>query len=113
MDEATYRGGGDEVGVPGTVGNLHVVDAILLLALLAKDVAVNWAKDTRLADIERSTTYRYLDALTKRDILTQSTRSPGTVLGGACHRAAQLREVCRMSRCGCRGGEEDRRVRAL
>lgn len=38
---------------------------------------------TRLADIERST-YRYLDALTKRDILTRST-----VLSGGCHRAKE------------------------
>ena len=91
--KATYGRGSDEVSVPGTVGDLDIVDAIFLLALLAKDVAVNRDKDTRPADIERSTTHRYLDALTKRDMLTRSTKCPGTVFGGACHRAVQRRKI--------------------
>lgn len=37
--EGTHGGGGDDVGVPCAVGDLDVVVAVLLLALLAKDMA--------------------------------------------------------------------------
>ena len=39
----THGGGGDDIGVPSAIGDFNVVKAVLLLSVLAKDVA----KDVR------------------------------------------------------------------
>ena len=44
-----YGGGGDDVGVPCAVGDLDVVETILLLALLAKDMAARSSAAARIA----------------------------------------------------------------
>ena len=74
---ATYGRGSDEIGVPGTVGNFHVVDAILLLALLAKDMAARGRQQQRGSRlIPCPHAYRYLDARTNRDmVLLEQPRS--------------------------------------
>ena len=73
-----YGGGGDDVGVPCAIGDLDVVEPILLLALLAKDMAARGRqqqRDSRLIPCPHA--YRYLDARTNRD-MALSTGSCGS-----------------------------------
>lgn len=67
----TDGGGGDDVGVPCAVGDLYVVVPVLLLALLAKDMAAR-PQPGATARAQSEGAYRYLDARTKRDMTRKS-----------------------------------------
>ena len=72
-----YGGGGDNVGVPRAVGDLDVVEPILLLALLAKDMAARGRQQQRGSRlIPCPHAYRYLDARTNRDMVSSEDDAP-------------------------------------
>ena len=75
--QTAYGGGGDDIRVPCAVRHLDVVEPVLLLALLAKDMAARGRQQQRGSRlIPFPHAYRYLDARTNRDmVLLEQPRS--------------------------------------
>ena len=64
----TYGRGGDDVGIPGAVGNFYVFDPIFPFNRLAKDMSIGTRASALPPIHRRLETHRYLDERTKRDI---------------------------------------------
>jgi hypothetical protein len=67
IGKSTHARGGDHVRVPSTAGYLEVVDPVLFLGWLAKDMSV--IRISAVRSLERmNEDDRYFEARTKRDI---------------------------------------------